>query len=308
MVALHQPRAATGRPLSDGGAVVLAGAAVLGCMVARPLPLALGAGAGLLTVAARRPWMLWFTAALLGSTFGARAEAGLRPAAPSSYRGSVTLVTDPRATFGGVRAVVRVRHKRLELHTSGGAAGAVRASLAGERLTVEGRVRPLVDPAPWLRVRHVVGNIDVRSAERLDAGSVPWRQANSVRRLLERGAVTLPPVERSLFAGFVLGDDRDQSPTVTDDFRAAGLTHLLVVSGQNVAFVLALLTPVASRLRLGGRWAVTIGVIAFFAVVTRGEPSVLRASAMAALAVTASTLGRGPHPSACSPSPWRPSC
>ena len=35
---------------------------------------------------------------------------------------------------------------------------------------------------------------------------------------------------------------------VVDDFRGAGLTHLLVVSGQNVAFVLALAAPLLRRL------------------------------------------------------------
>ena len=43
---------------------------------------------------------------------------------------------------------------------------------------------------------------------------------------------SLPPTTRSLFAGFVLGDDRGQPPEVVDDFRGAGLTHLLVVSGE----------------------------------------------------------------------------
>jgi ComEC/Rec2-related protein len=66
----------------------------------------------------------------------------------------------------------------------------------------------------------------------------------------------------------------------------------LVVSGQNVAFLLVVVRPLTSRLRLGGRWAVTLVVIGAFAVVTRFEPSVLRASAMAALAVSAALAGR----------------
>ena len=47
----------------------------------------------------------------------------------------------------------------------------------------------------------------------------------------------------SLFTGLVLGDDRDQPADLADDFQGAGLTHLLAVSGQNVAFVLALAGP-----------------------------------------------------------------
>jgi competence protein ComEC len=59
-----------------------------------------------------------------------------------------------------------------------------------------------------------------------------------------------------------------------------------------VAFVLVLASPVLSRLGLGPRWAATVGLIGFFALLTRFEPSVLRASAMAAIACTASGLGR----------------
>ncbi|MCA1694271.1 MAG: ComEC/Rec2 family competence protein [Actinobacteria bacterium] len=32
----------------------------------------------------------------------------------------------------------------------------------------------------------------------------------------------------------MLGDDREESPEVKDDFEASGLSHLLVVSGENI--------------------------------------------------------------------------
>jgi ComEC/Rec2-related protein len=102
----------------------------------------------------------------------------------------------------------------------------------------------------------------------------------------------LPDRQRPLFLGFVLGDTRGQTADVTDDFRGSGLTHLLAVSGENVAFVLALAGPMLRRLSLRPRFVATIAIIGFFALVTRFEPSVLRASVMAALAVSATTLGR----------------
>ena len=121
---------------------------------------------------------------------------------------------------------------------------------------------------------------------------LPARAANLVRDTLEHGARVLSDRERPLFLGFVLGDTRGQAPEVTDDFNGSGLTHLLAVSGENVAFVLALAGPVLRRLTLRPRFLATISVIAFFALITRFEPSVLRASVMAALAVTATMLGR----------------
>ena len=68
-----------------------------------------------------------------------------------------------------------------------------------------------------------------------------------------RGGSHLPATERALVAGFLLGDTRALPTEVEEEFRAAGLTHLLAVSGANVAFVLALVAPVLRRLALRTR-------------------------------------------------------
>jgi len=98
--------------------------------------------------------------------------------------------------------------------------------------------------------------------------------------------------ERGLYLGFVVGDTRLVSLETAALFQRAGLTHLLAVSGANVAFVLAAAAPLLRRLRMRGRALGALAVIGFFATVTRFEPSVLRASAMAALAVLAQASGR----------------
>ncbi|MEO6989467.1 MAG: ComEC/Rec2 family competence protein [Aquihabitans sp.] len=281
-----------GRPLTDRGAVVLAAAVVLGAWWHKPVPLIVGVMVGLVAAVLRRPTVLVLGAFLVASTLGTRSFEGITAAEPGSYSGPVTLLSDPKETPYGVRVDVRAGNKRFELNASQSAAGAVGRSLAGERLSVEGRLRTRPDDMPWLIPRHVVGRLTVSSAERLDGGSAPWRAANRFRRLLGRGAEVMDEPARSLYGGFVLGDDRGQTPELIDDFRGAGLTHLLVVSGQNVAFLLVLAGPLIRRQGLAGRWLVTIWIIGAFAVLTRFEPSVLRASAMAAIAVTATVAGR----------------
>jgi competence protein ComEC len=77
-----------------------------------------------------------------------------------------------------------------------------------------------------------------------------------------------------------------------DRFRASGLSHLTAVSGQNVSFLLAAAGPMLRRLRPWMRWAVTIGLILWFAALTRYEPSIVRAGVMAGLSATAFVLGR----------------
>lgn len=278
--------------MSDRQAVLVAVGVALGAWWHGAVPVVVGAALVGTALVARWPWLLVFGGFALAAGLGARAWSGLDPIAPARFSGPVTLLADPADTPYGVRVDVRVGARRVELEASGTAAGAVARSLAGERLVVRGRLGPPPPDAPWLVPRHVVGRLRVTATERLDGGAAPWRAANRFRRLLVGGADVLPEPERSLYGGFVLGDDRGQPPEVVDDFRGSGLTHLLVVSGQNVAFVLVLVSPLTRRAGLGGRWVVTIAVIAAFGVVTRFEPSVLRASAMAAVAVTASWAGR----------------
>ncbi|MEO6629204.1 MAG: ComEC/Rec2 family competence protein, partial [Aquihabitans sp.] len=258
---------------------MLAAAVSAGAWWHRAPPLGLWLGVAVVTAAlvVRRPWMLVAGGFVLAGSLGARSMAGMDPVRAAPFRGRVTLLSDPQDTPFGVKADVRYGHRRVELQATGGSAGTVGRALAGERLEVQGRLRPPPPASPWLVPRHVVGRLAVTTAEPVDAGAVPWQAANRFRRLLARGAEVLPETSRGLYGGFVLGDDRGQPVWVVDDFRAAGLTHLLVVSGSNVAYLLVLASPFTRRLSLGGRWAVTLGVIGAFALVTRFEPSVLRA-------------------------------
>ncbi|MCU1370319.1 MAG: comEC [Ilumatobacteraceae bacterium] len=287
------PPAPEARPqLDDRAAVVLAIGAWVGAAAHRPLPVIGMAAAAAVVALLRRPMVLVVGVTIVASGLAARSHAGLRPVAAGPWSGVVTLVSDPAPTPFGWRADVRLGGRRVELGADEAAGGSLSAALTGERIRVQGRLAPPRPGSPWLVPRHVVGRLDAASIDRVDAGTAPWRAANRFRRLIESGAAGMGDPERSLYAGFVLGDDRDQPPEIVDDFRGAGLTHLLVVSGQNVAFVLVLVSPLTSRLGWRGRWVATVAVIVAFGVVTRFEPSVLRASAMAAVAVTAGALGR----------------
>ena len=279
--------------MGDRATVALALASCAGAWAARPLPLLPVLALVALALGVRRPLLLMLAVALAASALGARSWAGLRPPAVGQWSGVATLVGDPANVAGALRVDVRIGDKRVEAWARGSAARALRDRLSGERVQLRGLLSPVPpDARRRLARRHVGTRMTVSGASLASAGDVPSRLANGLRRTLLRGAGVLAPGSRALYAGFVLGDDRDQRPEVTDDFRASGLSHLLVVSGQNVAFVLALLGPFLNRFRLSGRLAGGLAVLVLFGILTRWEPSVLRAVAMAALTLLAAALGR----------------
>jgi competence protein ComEC len=287
--------------VSEAWALALAVASVAGAIAGAdghlpvmPFGLLLTLAVVLVALAARRPAALCLGVALLAGVLGQRSMVGLAsPPLAAPVRGEVTLVSDPEPDGRGAVAVdVRLGDRRVRAVARASGAAALDDRLAGERVTVVGRTGP---PGPWerlLRHRHLAGRLTVETVTGWRPGGPATRVANGLRRTLVAGAGSLPPRQQSLLAGLTLGDDRAQPADLADAFEAAGLTHLLAVSGQNVAFVLVVASPVLSRLRFAPRLAATLAVLAGFALVTRFEPSVLRATAMAAVAAAGVATGR----------------
>ena len=223
--------------MSDRWAVAVAIATAVGALCGADVPqlppLALAVVA--VAFALRWPALLCVGAALLASGLSGRAAAGLDPPAPRSFSGQVTLLSDPAPVMGAVRAEVRIDGRRIEAWARGPAAWRLERRLAGEQVVLDGTVRPLADDVrERLDRRHIVGRLSVSAVGEWKPGLLPARMANGLRRTLAAGTGSLPSERRTLFTGLVFGDDRGQAVDVADDFRAAGLTHLLAVSGQNV--------------------------------------------------------------------------
>lgn len=286
--------------MSDRASVVLAVVVAMGAWWHRRVPLPVVVLAVLVVAATRaRPVVTMFVAAFLAANLlGARATDGLSPRLVPGDRitGVATLVGDPDDTIGGVRVDLRVAGRRWRATASDSAAAVLRNASAGERYVVDGRYGPL-DPqtADRLRSRHIAGRLRLegdRAVVFADAGSPLARIANATRTVLARGVAHLPPDRQALFTGVVLGDDRRQDVAEVEDFRAGGLSHLLAVSGQNVAFLFALAAPLFRRLRPLARLTAALGVLLVFGTITRWEPSVTRAAGMAAVALVATHAGR----------------
>ncbi|WP_243719841.1 ComEC/Rec2 family competence protein [Actinomadura sp. KC06] len=120
------------------------------------------------------------------------------------------------------------------------------------------------------------------------------RAAEHVRARLRAASSRLPPDQRGVLPGMVVGDTSLLDPALADDFRAAGLTHLLVVSGANLAIVIGAVLGLCRLAGLGRRRAPPVAVFAVlaFIVVARPEPSVLRAAVMGLIGMLALFTGR----------------
>lgn len=103
----------------------------------------------------------------------------------------------------------------------------------------------------------------------------------------------LPQPESSLLAGILLGDDRALPAKVADAFRATGITHIIAVSGFNVAIVSGLFVKLLGRL-LRARFAIPLAMLAVagYTLLTGASPSVVRAAVMGGIGMIGPLLGR----------------
>ena len=205
------------------------------------------------------------------------------------------LRSDPTPLFGGTQVVVALGDARLKALAHGVAGNRLAQRSAGESVLIHGMCRPLSGNfVRSSRVRHIVGQMVVEEvSEHFAEGAVVMRTANRMRDAMQQGVSRMDMEYRSLFTGLVIGDDRLQSRDMVQRFRDSGLSHLCAASGQNVAYLLAVVAPFIQRRSPRVKWVVTMAVIGWFVLLTRAEPSVIRAGFMAA-AVATNALRRHP--------------
>jgi predicted membrane metal-binding protein len=139
----------------------------------------------------------------------------------------------------------------------------------GDRIALEGRLEPLPsDPNPevagwvaYLRRIGVSATVEARTAERIGPGDGPPAMLARVRS----GAgdllgSALPEPLAGLASGILIGLRERVDPTLVREFTASGLTHVVAISGWNIAIVgatCAALTRPLSR----GRRSLVIGAV-----------------------------------------------
>lgn len=207
--------------------------------------------------------------------------------------GIARLVTDPTDGQFDVQVVIELGGRRYVASSTFANQGLLPELLAGQYVHVEGSVSPLQGaPRGWVLSNHLAGRFKITSVSPTSRVDPIYRQANDLRRRIERSSNGMDEDRRSLYLGLVIGDDRFQSELQQYRFKASGLTHLLAVSGQNVSFVLAIASPLLRRAGPRLSIAIALPLLCLFAVVTRAEPPVLRAVVMATIGLFALSADR----------------
>ena len=118
---------------------------------------------------------------------------------------------------------------------------------------------------------------------------------DGLRRRAERSvAAGLPEADAALALGMVLGEDEEIDSATRDDWRDAGLSHLLAVSGQNVMLLMALALPMLVAAGLGprARGMALLCLVVLYVPLAGAGPSLQRAGVMGAAGIAAMTLSR----------------
>ncbi len=281
---------------------------------ALPLPAGLALGlcgvvavAGLLAAALRRASVAAFLLAF-GSVGLRAAAAGVlagsalaSPALPLGSGGWEALVVDVSSPAGAEqRAFVRLAPG------TGGGDWLVYAWLPrypplvpGDRITLSGTVQPPPVDAPgfadFLEARGAVGSLKAHTLALTASGDGFAASVEQLRWGIDAAlSRAVPEPEAGLAAGILIGLRERVSRAVAEDFTTTGLTHVVAISGWNIALVAGIATALLRAVGLSrrARSAVVIVAIVAYTVLAGAEASVIRAAVMGGVVIVARESGR----------------
>ncbi len=167
---------------------------------------------------------------------------------------------------------------------------------AGDRIAVSGRLEP---PGPddfgaYLRRVGAAGSLRSATLELVAGPAGPEGVLDRIRRgsadVLSRA---LPEPQAGLADGILIGLRDRVDRDVATAFTTAGVSHIVAISGWNIAIVAATVAAIlGARVGTPARVVITLVAIVGYTLVAGASPSVSRAALMAAIGLTARAGGR----------------
>lgn len=105
----------------------------------------------------------------------------------------------------------------------------------------------------------------------------------------------LPDPEAALLAGILLGNERGIDPQLEEDFTRVGASHVIAISGFNMAIIAGLVMGSLEKVVKDRKWIATVTgivVLAIYTLLVGANAAVVRAAIMSSLLFIAPQLNR----------------
>ncbi|HAT72985.1 MAG TPA: hypothetical protein DCS63_09240 [Elusimicrobia bacterium] len=199
----------------------------------------------------------------------------------------------PSAVPGGARFLIETekvygRPFKTGLMTYAASMGAAsygdRVSLLADLEAPPGAAVPgSLDWAEYLLDRGVVAQARAREVEVSAGANVFIRLARGFRYgAMGAFEASLPGEAAAVLGGVVLGEKKSVPPALKADFQDSGAMHLLVASGSNVGFVVAVVYFICARLGLKRKYSglAALALAGFYVTAAGLDPPLVRAYLM----------------------------
>jgi competence protein ComEC len=165
----------------------------------------------------------------------------------------------------------------------------------GDRIRIDGAIRPPPEGSygDYLRRTGIAGTIRSRSLELVGRDRDAASRLEGLRRAAAAAlAAAIPEPEAGLAAGIVVGLRDRVDRDLAADFTTVGASHVVAISGWNIAIVAASIAALSGRLSRRRRAIVTAAAIVAYVAFAGASASVVRAAAMAGVVLIARESGR----------------
>ncbi len=290
--------------LSEGGSFALPLPPWVGLVLSAVL-LAVGIGAavlrrGPLAALCLASGSVWLRAAAASVLAGSALAASVLPIGSGAWDAVVTDVSAPNGAEQ--RAFVR-----LETDADSGGGGPLLyawlprypALIPGDRISVRGTIAAAPTDAPgfagFLESHGAAGTLKARELALTAAGGGFTASVEQFRWGIDEAlSQAIPEPEAGLAAGILIGLRERVSRAVADDFTTTGLTHVVAISGWNIALVAGIATALlrATGLARRPRSAIVVAAIVVYTILAGAEASVIRAAVMGVVVLIAREGGR----------------
>lgn len=171
----------------------------------------------------------------------------------------------------------------------------------GDRLSIRGQLQTPPDSGDFSYQKYLARQ-GIHSLMQYASLRVLERETGNpvlaaIYRVKARSQVVLqqimPSPESDLLRGILLGDESGLSPQLKAAYKLTGTSHIIAISGFNIAILAGLITTLFNR-ALGARWGTlaAIGVISLYTLLVGADAAVVRAAVMGSFGMLGVLIGR----------------